>query len=121
MMNIDKESLLCDLAETYRIYDYKSLPVSRVAIYSIGLRENSRIKMKMAKMKWPLDTLLLAAIADRLSVLVWMKTKDGAAGINRPESILNGLLGKTKEHESIGFESPEEFEKAKRKILKGEL
>ena len=48
MLNLDKDALLCDLAETYHIYDYKSLPCKMVATFSCGLRADSRIKMKIA-------------------------------------------------------------------------
>ena len=47
MVKTDKDAWMCDLAETYHIYDYESLPLSKVAIFSVGLRANSRIKMKM--------------------------------------------------------------------------
>lgn len=122
MIALDESALICDLAETYHIYDYKSLPLSRVATFAVGLRENSRIKMKMNDTKYPFDTLLLASIADKLSLLAWMKTKDAADGLNRPKSILSRLLG---ESESVNdsdiesFSTPEDFEKRRREILKG--
>ena len=47
MIKTDEDALICDLAETYQIYDYKSLPAYMVATFSVGLRENSRIKMKL--------------------------------------------------------------------------
>lgn len=46
MINTDESAVICDLAETYSIFDYKSLPVLTVATFCVGLRENSRIKMK---------------------------------------------------------------------------
>ena len=64
MLNFDKDALLCDLAETYHIYDYKSLPCRMVATFSCGLRENSRIKMKMAGIDPIPEQILMAAIAD---------------------------------------------------------
>lgn len=48
MINIDEDALMCDLAETYHIYNYRSLPCKMVATFSCGLRNSSRIKMKMA-------------------------------------------------------------------------
>ena len=41
MMALDREALLCDLAETYGIYDVRALPVSTLAVLASGLRENS--------------------------------------------------------------------------------
>lgn len=119
MIATDENALICDLAEIYRIYDYKSLPASRIATFSVGLRDNSRIKLKMNNTKHPLDTLLLAAIADRLSLLVWTKTTDGAQGVNRPSSIMAKLLGEVEEKNVISFETPDAFDAEWRRITGG--
>ena len=116
MIATDENALICDLAETYQIYDYKSLPASRIAAFSVGLRDNSRIKLKMNNTKHSLDTLLLAAIADRLSLLVWVKSKDGAQGVNKPQSIMAKLLGEAEEKDVLAFDSPDAFETEWRKI-----
>ncbi len=118
MIALDESALICDLAETYRIYDYKSLPLSKVATFAVGLRENSRIKMKMNGVKYPLDTVLLASVVDRLSVLVWMKTKDGANGVNQPKSILFQLLQEEETRDIEVFNTPEDFEKRRSEILR---
>ena len=112
MLATDEAALICDLAETYHIYDYRSLPLSRVATFAVGLRENSRIKMKMANVKYPMDIMLLACVVDRLSVLTWMKTADGANGQNRPQSILARMLNENEEErrDIEAFDTPEEFE-----------
>lgn len=116
MIATDEEALICDLAEVYHIYNYKSLPVSMVATFSVGLREDSRIKMKMNDMKYPVGTILEAAIVDRISTLVWMQTEDGSKGINRPQSIVDKLLGESEKKESVGFDTPEEFENEWKRI-----
>lgn len=113
MIQMDEDALICDLAETYRIYDYKSLPVDMVATFSVGLREDSRIKRKMNDIKQSLNSILLAAICDGISTLVWMNSTDGQVGTNRPKSILSILMGSTeKENDVMAFETPEEFERA---------
>lgn len=120
MIKIDEDALICDLAETYQIYDYKQLPPTKVAVFSLGLRNDSRIKMKLSGQVVPLDTMLLAAIADRLSTLVWMQTKDGQKGRNRPK-MLTSLLTNTKQENDIeSFHTGEEFEKARRRLIGGE-
>lgn len=121
MIATDEEALICDLAETYQIFDYRSLPLSRVAIFAVGLKGNSRIKMKMSGLKYPLETLLMASAVDRLSVLVWQKTKDAKDGINLPESILSRLLGLEESRETEVFDTPEDFERRREEILKGGL
>lgn len=77
--------------------------------------------MKIAGMQYPLDTLLRAMVVDRLSLLLWSKTKDAEKGINKPKSILNALLGKECEEtktELETFETVEEYEEYKRDLLK---
>lgn len=120
MMKLDKEALLCDLAETYHIYDYKQLPLSAVAVFSCGLRENSRIKMKMNEQLVPLETLLLAGISDKLSILLWFNSKDGQKNQNRPTSILESLSGSEPQQKNeVVFDSGEDFEKTRQKLLNG--
>ncbi|MBQ4177615.1 MAG: hypothetical protein II640_09125, partial [Lachnospiraceae bacterium] len=48
MINADEDALICDLAETYGIFDMESLPVKLVATLAMGLRGDSRIKMKIS-------------------------------------------------------------------------
>lgn len=114
MLDLDEEALICDLAETYHIYDYKSLPVSMVAIFSCGLRDNSRIKMKLARQKVDTETSLLALAVDRLGYLVWSKTKDAEKGRNKPQSVYELLTTgpKKEDDEHMTFDSIEAFEMA---------
>jgi len=116
MINVDEDALICDLAETYQIYDYKQLPPMKVAVFSLGLRDDSRIKMKISGQTVPFDTLLLAGIHDKLSTLVWFQTTDGQKGRNRPP-MLTSLLTNTKQENDVEvFRSGEEFEKARKRL-----
>ena len=119
MINLDEESLICDLAETYQIYDYKRLPLQLVSVFSCGLRENSRIKMKLSQQTASIDTMLLAGISDKLGILLWAQTKDGQKGKNRPISILEKVLNLPKKRkEEVAFASAEEFESTRNQLLK---
>lgn len=112
MVREDETALICDLAETYGVLDWKALPLRTAAALSAGLRDNSRIKMKLAGLQADQETLLLAAAVDRLSLLVWAKTKDAEKGKNRPESIFDRLTGQTKEEKTDEFnsyDSPDAF------------
>jgi hypothetical protein len=111
----DEDSLICDLAETYGVFDYRGIPVKLLATLCCGLREDSRIKMKLSGLKIPVETLLLSTAVDKLSFLAWTKTKDAENGDNRPNSITAILLGHKSEKEIIAFDSAEEFELAKAK------
>lgn len=121
MIKLDEEALICDLAETYQIYDYRQLPTTRAAVFAVGLKNESRIKMKLSGQRVPLDTLLLAGISDRLSILTWFQTEDGQKGRNRPAMLVDLLTSKTKESKDVlVFNSGKDFEKA-RSILIGKM
>src|SRR5690625_1157724 len=122
MIKLDEDALMCDLAETYQIYDYRQLPARRVAVFAYGLRDDSRIKMKLSGQSISLDTLLLAGISDRLSTLVWFQTEDGQKGKNRPTPIVELLLNtKNKRDENVVvYHSGKEFDMASKKIIGGE-
>lgn len=120
MIETDEDALICDLAETYHIYNYRQLPPTQVAVFSYGLREDSRIKMKLSGHKVDLETMLLARIADNLTTLVWFQTEDGQKGNNKPDSILDMLTGKTKQKdETVRFDSGEDFMKQRKRLLEG--
>ena len=124
MLRTDETALICDLAETYGVMDWKALPLKTVAALSAGLRDDSRIKMKMSGRKISSDIALLAAAVDRLTTLVWFKTKDGVKGRNRPESILARLVGEDRQEEKGDiaiFNTPDDFEAARRRALSGKV
>ena len=119
MIKLDEDALICDLAETYQIYDYRQLPLLRVAVFSCGLSEDSRIKMRMSNQIIPMETLLLAGLSDKISVLLWTTTKDGQKGRNRPPMILDAFnQSKTKQRETVVFNSGEDFEERRKELLK---
>jgi hypothetical protein len=122
MISLDEYALICDLAETYQIYDYRQLPPLRVAVFAFGLRDDSRIKMKASGQIVSMDTLLLAGISDKLSTLVWFQTKDGQKGNNRPTMLTDLLKNNEKESKEdvIVFSSGEDFVKARKEWLGGE-
>jgi hypothetical protein len=119
MVNLDEDALICDFAEYYRIYDYRALSPSYAGVLACGLRDNSRIKMKLTEQDVDITTLILATIADRLQVLIWQNTEDGQKGINIPDSIVKKLLGKEDEPKNMAFSSGEEFEEYRRRLIDG--
>ena len=108
MYRTDKELLLCDLAETYNIYDFKQLPLTKIAAFSVGLRDNSRIKQKVNGISTDSETLLLAAIADRLGLIIAAMTGQDPGG-----SITKIILGisEKKTTNVKSYESAEDFMK----------
>ncbi len=119
MISIDKDALECDLAETYHIFEMKELPLKKVALFSVGLRNNSRIKTKMLGLNQSFETTLLAKITDELSISNWIKS--GAKKDQKPSLILPKLLNikeKREEKEVNGYVTVKEFERERQAILK---
>lgn len=114
MIKANEDALICDLAETYHILDYKSLPPITVAILAVGLRDDSRIKMHMGGTVMSADRLMLAGVLDRLSMLLWMQSKYAQKGKNRPKLILDSL----KAVDVNSFATGKDFDSARELIIK---
>lgn len=111
MLQTDEGALICDLAETYGVLEYRALPVPLLATLAAGLRENSRIKAKLSGAKASQMEILLAGAVDRLSLMVWGMTEDARKGINRPKSVLDAMLGETgADADTVAFATAEEYE-----------
>lgn len=118
MLKLDKEALICDFAEYYHVYNVEELPLSTIATLAVGLREKSRIKMRMASLTYSAEETLLMGILDRLTLLVYSKTKDAQNGRNYPK-LLSDQLREQRFEKVEGFTSGEAFEKMREKILRG--
>lgn len=119
MIRLDEDALVCDLAETYHIFNYRALSPRTVAVLSVGLRDDARIKRKMTGRQYTTEQLFLAQIIDRLSMLVWFQTEDGHKNQNRPQSFVDIILGRvedtTKKYNT--YKSSADFETARNQLL----
>ena len=122
MISLDEDALICDLAETSHLYDYRSLPLQTVATLAAGLRDNSRIKLIAAGVPVAVETLLLASIADRVEAFRLGFTKD-ADRAKMPPSFVSQLLGeeqpKENKTQALAFKTVEDFNKAYARALGG--
>lgn len=116
MLNADEDALICDLAQTYGIFNWRSLPVSTVATFACGLGANSRIKRKLTNEEYTTEEILLMNICDFLAILCWQNTKDGQKGVNKPRLYADRLSKK----DTKSFGSIEEFELTRQAIMRGE-
>lgn len=116
-----EDELICDLAETYNILNYKELQPSLVATLSIGLSDDSRIKRKLAGQKLTFNQLINTLMLDDLNLNLWTKTKDATKGRNKPKSLYKMLMGldKEKKEELRVFGSAEEYEAWRKTIQDG--
>lgn len=113
--------LLCDMAETYRILDWRSLGARKAAALAAGLPLGSRVMTRLSGGAVPLPLQLQARIADDLALLVWMQSKDAQAGRNRPVSILQALTApvQEKKNDLQAYDTPEAFWAARSEFVKG--
>ena len=110
MIRLDEDALICDLAETYHVFDYRSLPIKTAATLAAGLRDNSRIRLKAAGVPVGLDSILLAQIADRVEAFRYGFTDHKG---KEPESLVKILLGEDKKDtDTRTFDSGDELKKA---------
>ena len=102
--------LICDLAETYGIYDYKAMKPSLVATLAVGLPESSRVIRKYSKISLTVDQMLMSMLLDSLNGLIW--GLGGKKSAKKPKSMLKMLLDRDKKQkdELMSFRTPEEYE-----------
>lgn len=120
MIALDEDSIICDFAETYKIYNIYDFPVEYIAILAKGLRENSRIKLKESGLKVDIFMLLLAHIVDNTAINIYAKTKDAKTGRNKPVSFVE-IFTKEKDPKDKPreFISGSDFEKEWRRLSGG--
>ena len=119
MLDTDRTALTCDLAETYGVFDMYALPVETLAALAVGLRDDSRIMMKLSGALLTTTQTLLAGIMDGINLLCWLHSEDGRTGRNRPVAVLDRLKGDKKQSDFAQFNSGEDFEKERKRIMEG--
>lgn len=109
---LSEDDVICDLAETYNILNYRELSPSLVATLVLGLREDSRIKKRVSEVPINLNQMLMALMVDNLQFLSWSKTKSAQRNQNKPDSIYRKLmkLDEKQKDDLMSFENPEDFE-----------
>ena len=112
------DEMICDLAETYGIYDYRKFGARYIATLVSGLRHDSRVSIAMAGIPAPMNTMLLARLVDDASFLAWTKTKDAQNNKNRPKSVMAAIRGDIRDNERpMAFDTPEDFKAARQRRL----
>ena len=114
MLSTDKDMFFCDMWETYQVKDYKALPVETLAVLASGLREDSRIRMKMAGMEYVPLELLAAYCADKLAYILHVVGEK--EGTDPPNRLIDIVMKKTPQKTS-GFASGADFEEERRRLL----
>ncbi len=111
MYACDKDALICDFAETYHVLDIEALPLELRAILASGLREDSRINMKLNGRDFTIREEVIMHIFDVVHWLQWAKTKDGSKNRNMPRSIFDLYYDNKEGNDFVVFESEDEMMK----------
>lgn len=114
MIAKDEDALMADFIEYYH-GDWRAFPIKQSAALAFHLPPESRIKRILAGRTWSMDTILLAAIADRIGHLIWMLSEDGAKGRNRPESLVEMLSGDKKTEADHSLQTFSDFDEFRRR------
>ena len=116
----DRDALICDLAETYHIYDMRQFPLSYIATLATRLPMNSRSVQAVNKLPVPFETFLLAQLVDEVRFFRYSFSNDAKHKRNRPKSIVQSLLDMNKPKENYEvFDNPEDFWALRNSIVKG--
>ena len=120
MVRLDEDALICDLAETYHIFDYRSMSPQLVATLAAGLGDDSRIKRLAGGQPASSEVMLLGGILDALHTLIY-KLSDGSTA--PPISIIDLMFGRDGEPQKqcMSFDSYEDFEAYRKQLIKEEV
>jgi hypothetical protein len=120
MIATGEDLLICDFAETYNIYDYRSLSTKKAATFASGLRADSRILRKLSGSNYGVNEMLLSILCDEVRGWHYSMTEDSQSQINKPQSIRELLFGAPEEEKvSASFDSGEAFDEEWRRIING--
>ena len=95
-----EDDLICDLAETYHIHDYRALSPRVIAPLACGLRPNSRTMMRESGLRLTYEQSIIAMISESLYAKLTGREED------------NG-------EDCAAFTDGESYEAARQRILKG--
>lgn len=120
MIGLNEDALICDLAETYHIFNYRDMPPRLVATLASGLGDDSRIKRLAGGQPASSELMLLGGILDALHMLIY-KISDGSTA--PPISIIDLMFGNTSEPQKqcMSFDSYEDFEAYRKQLIKEEV
>lgn len=122
MIKTDEDALICDFAETYHVFDWRSLPTRLAATLAGGLRDTSRSKMKLSGTEQDPDRVLLACILDAARIANWQRTKNGGKGTKKPELIAPKLIKEKDKEKGNAVESYDDgaaFLRARERLING--
>lgn len=114
MIATDKDAIICDFLQYYKITKPEDYTREYQALLACGLPPESRIMRKMSGNRLTTTETLLAALLDSVNMFRYLficsRSKHRPQA---PESILEKLNGKEKEPTCQGFNTAEDFERCR--------
>lgn len=116
MVTADFTAWECDMAETYGIINFEAVPLRKLARLSAGLRETSRIKMKLSGARGSLTDYLLALLYDEFVGFKWALARAGKEDDpnnpppEQPDRIAPYIIGTENEEQNKKPAAPEKYE-----------
>lgn len=118
MIATDRTAFICDMAETYHIYDYRRVPGRYLGILAAGLGPNTRIGRKVNGVRGDVGEVLLAQILDGVRWLCWAQTEDAKRKRNYPKSVASDFFV-SDDKDKYKRTSIEDFERIKEQVTGG--
>lgn len=109
--------MICDLAETYGIFNYEELSPRLVSTLVIGLRDNSRVKRKLSNSRLTFEESMLVIVFDALQAINYKLGH--RKGQEKPKSLYKKINEEKKKDDLMTFNSPEMFENWRKEHLDG--
>lgn len=103
--------MVCDLAETYGVFDYRSLPAKLLGTLAAGLQEESRSKRNLSGQNATRLEMLVAAAVDGLNRVTWLLSSVCPKEGEPPRSVLDSILNVAEAEEEDAAMTPDEYEK----------
>ena len=107
-----EDDLICDLAQTYGVHDWRTIPPANAAAMALGLPDDSRVKLKLSGQDFGFDRRLAMMIYDRLNWLKWSRSEACAKGVPPPlplEVEIRQNMEQAEEQRLMGFDDPDEL------------
>ena len=120
---MNRKSLVCDLAETYGIFDFKGVSPRLLGTLAAGLGAESRIGKELNGVHGSTVELLLAELIDSVNILIYglLSKEDAEPPESRKELFFieknESSAKKEKEYES--FATGEEFHRRRTELMIG--
>ena len=119
MVAEDEGAIICDFLQYYHVIDYKELPLQKAAIAACGLPAESRTMKKILGRQYTSSELLQIMLIDEIRTLqyIYVKSRAGKKKVVRPSSLMDKLLKRESKSDITGYDTPEAFEAARKRIL----